>query len=195
MRMVRVIYQTAWAEHEPAEGLKEEGMKKFIDNFEEFFLAILLPCMCIIVFANTVGRYSGMFSIDWAEESARYMMIWLVFLGISAAAKKNAHFAVGVVFLFTPRKLHIPIRFFILVIVLIFTITATVLGFQYAVRLHAMGQISPALAIPMWVMYGTIPVGCCLMSIRSVQHFVRECRRDPGFDDTSKFDPNDVEIG
>lgn len=170
-------------------------MKKLIDNFEEFFLAILLPCMCIIVFANTVGRYTGTFAIDWAEESARYMMIWLVFLGISAAAKKNAHFAVGVIFLVTPRKFHIPIRLFILIMVLIFTVIATVLGFQYAMRLHTMGQISPALAIPMWVMYGTIPVGCCLMSIRSVQHFVRESRRGPDFDGAAKFDPNDVEIG
>lgn len=170
-------------------------MKKVIDNFEEIFLAILLPCMCIIVFANTVGRYTGLFALDWADESARYMMIWLVFLGISAAAKKNAHFAVGVIFLVTPRKLHIPIRFFILALVLIFTVTATILGFQYALRLYTMGQISPALAIPMWVMYGTIPVGCCLMTIRSVQHFIQESRRDPDIGDTTKFDPNDVEIG
>ncbi len=173
-------------------------MKKVIDNFEEFFLAILLPCMCAIVFINTVGRYTGLFSIDWAEESARYMMIWLIFLGISAAAKKNSHFAVGAVFMITPKKLHIPIRFFILLLVLVFTVTATVLGYQYAVRLAAMGQTSPALAIPMWVMYGTIPLGCCLMAIRSVQHFIeqlRESRQNPNYDDAPAFDPNDVEIG
>lgn len=172
-------------------------LKKIIDNFEEFFLAILLPCMCIIVFVNTVGRYTGTFSIDWAEESARYMMIWLVFLGISAAAKKNAHFAVGVLFMVTPIKAHIPIRCFILVMVLIFTVSATVLGIQYSQRLMSMGQISPALSVPMWVMYGAIPVGCGLMAVRSIQYFIQQVKdsRRPDFDDTPKFDPDNVEIG
>ncbi|MDR2946380.1 MAG: TRAP transporter small permease [Candidatus Adiutrix sp.] len=173
-------------------------MRKIIDNFEEFFLAILLPSMCAIVFINTVGRYSGAFSIGWADEISRYMMIWLVFLGISAAAKKNAHFAVGVVFMITPKKMHIPVRAFILLLVLVFAVAATVLGYQYAMRLHSMGQTSPALNIPMWFMYGAIPVGCGLMAIRSIQHFVdqvRESRRNPDFDDTPKFDPKNVEIG
>ncbi len=173
-------------------------MKKVIDNFEEFFLAVFLLAMVIIVFVNTVGRYTGWFSIDWAEESARYMMIWLVFLGISAAAKKNAHFAVGAIFMVTPVKVHIPIRAFILIMVLVFTVTATALGFKYSTNLYNMGQTSPALSIPMWVMYGAIPVGCCLMAIRSIQYFVDqliESRRNPDFDDTPKFDPNDVELG
>ena len=153
--------------------------------------------MVIIVFVNTVGRYSGWFAIDWAEESARYMMIWLVFLGISAAAKKNSHFAVGAIFMITPVKVHIPIRAFILILVLLFTVTATALGTKYAMNLYKMGQTSPALSIPMWVMYGAIPVGCGLMAIRSIQYFVEQVResRNPGFDDTPKFDPDNVEIG
>ena len=171
-------------------------MKKVIDHFEEYFLALLLPAMCLVVFINTVGRYTSLFSWGWAEESARYMMIWLVFFGISAAAKKNAHFAVGFIFMITPLKSHIYIRFFILALVLVFTVTATVLGFQYSGRLHSMGQFSPALGIPMWVMYGAIPVGCGLMAIRSIQHFIEELRasRRPDYDDSPKFNPEDGEM-
>lgn len=171
-------------------------MKSILNNFEEFFLAALLPAMCVIVFVNTVGRYSNLFSIGWAEESARYMMIWLVFLGISAAAKKNAHFAVGALFMITPKKAHLPIRGFILIMVLIFTAAATVLGFQYALRLADMGQTSPALSIPMWFMYGAIPVGCFLMAVRSIQFFIGQVRESrQGRDEAPKFDINDVEIG
>lgn len=172
-------------------------MRKVIDNFEEIFLAVLLPLMCVIVFINTVGRYSGAFSIGWADEVSRYLMIWLVFLGISAAAKKNSHFAVGVVFMLAPTKAHILIRFLILLLVLLFTVVVTVLGFQYVQKLYDMGQTSPALSIPIWFMYGSIPVGSGLMAIRSVQYFIRQLRksREPGFNDTPTFDPNDIEIG
>ena len=172
-------------------------MKKLLNSFEEFFLALLLPAMVLVVFMNTVGRYTGTFALDWADEASRYMMIWLVFLGISAAAKKNAHFAVGVLFMVTPVRIHIPIRAFILFMVLLFTGAATVLGCQYAMKLHAMGQTSPALGIPMWIMYGSIPFGCCLMAVRSIQFFVEQLRqsRDPNYDDSPTFDPNDVEIG
>lgn len=167
-------------------------MRKIIDNFEEFFLAILLPGVCLLVFVNAVGRYSGAFSLDWADEASRYMMIWLVFLGISAAAKKNAHFAVGVAFLVIPRKFHIPVRFFILLLVLVFTVSATVLGCQYAFRLRHMGQISPALSLPMWFMYGAIPVGCGLMAIRSVQFFAGLVKAGCGPDEDSQAPPGDV---
>ncbi len=156
-------------------------MKKLLNSFEEFFLAILLPAMVIIVFANTIGRYTGWFSLDWAEESARYMMIWLVFLGISAAAKKNAHFAVGVLFMVTPVRAHLAIRAFILAMVLLFTLAASILGYQYAVRLYDMGQTSPALSVPMWVMYGAIPVGCFLMAVRAILYILEQVKksRDP----------------
>lgn len=172
-------------------------MRKIIDNFEEYFLALLLPAMCILVFTNTVGRYTGTFSLGWAEETARYLMVWLVFFGISAAAKRNAHFAVGVLFMITPLKAHIPIRCFILIMVLIFTVSATVLGFQYSDRLMSMGQASPALGIPMWFMYSAIPVGCGLMSIRSIQCFLQELKasRKADYDDSPKFNPDGPDIG
>ncbi|MDR1043772.1 MAG: TRAP transporter small permease [Candidatus Adiutrix sp.] len=172
-------------------------MKKLLNNFEECFLAILLPAMVSIVFLNTVGRYTGTFSLDWADEASRYLMIWLVFLGISAAAKRNAHFAVGVLFMVTPARLHLPIRAFILFMVLVFTGAAAVLGCQYAWRLYGMGQTSPALSLPMWFMYGSIPFGCFFMAIRSIQFFAGQVKagRNPDFDDKPKFDPNDVEIG
>ncbi len=97
----------------------------------------------------------------------------------------------------TPVRAHLAIRAFILAMVLLFTLAASILGYQYAVRLYDMGQTSPALSVPMWVMYGAIPVGCFLMAVRSIQYFLEQVKksRDPDYSDEPKFDPNNVEIG
>jgi len=151
-------------------------MKKIFNNLEEFLIAIFLPLMCLIVFVNTVGRYTGLLSIPWAEEAARYLMIWSVFLGIAAAAKKNSHFAVEVLFLLTPKGFHKFIRTFIMIMVVFFNVTVSVLAIQFVMRLQKIKQVSPSLGIPMWVMYSAIPIGCFLMAVRTIQYFVNNFR-------------------
>jgi len=150
-------------------------MKKILNN-EEYLLAVFLPLMCIIVFVNTVGRYTGTLSIPWAEEAARYLMIWLVFIGIAAAAKKNSHFAVEVFFLITPKAVHKPGRFFILFMVVFFNLFVSGLAIKFVKNLYNMGQVSPSLGIPMWIMYSAIPIGCFLMAVRSIQYFINNYR-------------------
>ncbi|MDL2259788.1 TRAP transporter small permease [Deltaproteobacteria bacterium OttesenSCG-928-K17] len=149
-------------------------MKKILNNVEEYLIAVFLPLMCIIVFVNTVGRYTGLLSLPWAEEAARYLMVWLVFLGIAAAAKYNSHFAVEVLFLITPNRFHKYFRYLISVVVIIFCLTVAMLAFKFVMNLYRMGQVSPSLQIPMWVMYSAIPLGCSLMAIRTLQHYAQE---------------------
>jgi len=155
-------------------------MKKIFANFEEYLLAVILPLMCLIVFANTVGRYTQLFSLSWSDEAARYLMIWMTFLGISAAAKNNAHFQVGLAFMAVPARFHQAIRWLILALTLVFCGTIAVLGVQYALRLREMGQITPALNLPMWFMYGSIPLGVMLMAGRSIQFFRSQLQGNSG---------------
>ena len=56
-------------------------MKRFFDGLkkaEEKLIAVLLAVMVIVIFAATIGRYTMLFSLPWAEELARYLMIWTV---------------------------------------------------------------------------------------------------------------------
>ncbi|UQZ90269.1 hypothetical protein C4J81_14085 [Deltaproteobacteria bacterium Smac51] len=164
-------------------------MKKILNHLEEYIMAVLLPVMCLIIFLNTVGRYTQTFSMPWAEEAARYCMIWLVFLGIAAAARKNSHFAVEVFFLITPKSFHKYIRTIIMLIVLGFTLKISHISIEFIQRLQAMDQVSPSLAIPMWMMYAAIPCGCFLMAIRTVQYFVNNFKTtwDPKAEAAKEF--------
>jgi TRAP-type C4-dicarboxylate transport system permease small subunit len=64
-------------------------------------LALMLAAMCVVVFMNVVLRYAFNSGLTWSEEAARYIMIYMVFLGAVGALKNNEHLGVD----FLVRKL------------------------------------------------------------------------------------------
>ena len=70
-------------------------------TFEKYFLAFnrwaligLLAAMSVIIFTNVVLRYTTSQSIEWAEEVARHMMIWVTFLGAGLVLRFGGHVAI-----------------------------------------------------------------------------------------------------
>mgnify|MGYP003253811656 FL=1 len=79
------------------------GLKKA----EEILLVVLMVIMCAVIFIATVARFTGLFVIPWAEELARYCMIWVIFLGIGVAACNGEHFCVEALELFCSGTVQI----------------------------------------------------------------------------------------
>lgn len=72
-------------------------MKKFEDYFlaaNRWALILILGAMSVIIFTNVVLRYTTNQSIEWAEEVARHMMIWLTFLGCGPVLRYGGHIAI-----------------------------------------------------------------------------------------------------
>ena len=69
-----------------------EGFKKVM----EFIVVIIMMAMVVVIFLATFGRYTGVFSIPWSEEFARYCMVSMVYLASMLAAAKGAHFCVEI---------------------------------------------------------------------------------------------------
>ena len=151
---------------------------KILNNFEEYILVILLPFMCVTIFIATFTRFTNVWVIPWAEELARYTMIWILFFGISAAAKRGEHFCITVFVELLPKSIQKVIsvlRIFLMTGFMLFVGNFCVIVMQNQIR---MGQVSPALFWPMWSMYAAVLVGCTLMLIRYIIFAVIELRRD-----------------
>jgi TRAP-type C4-dicarboxylate transport system permease small subunit len=75
-------------------------MKHFVNHLErmvEYFLALDLALMVLLVFSNVVGRYGFGAGFAGAEEVARLLFVWLVFLGAILALRRRAHLGVELV--------------------------------------------------------------------------------------------------
>ena len=129
-------------------------------------LALLLAAMSCIVFANVVLRYLTNDSIVWAEEVARYLMIWMTFLSAGLALRMGM--LVSVSHIHTrlaplPRKL---MRLLMLAVMLVFFIWMIWAGWEY---LNRMGrQLTPATRISFSYIYYAMPAGFALLVIHTL---------------------------
>ncbi|MGD9567657.1 MAG: TRAP transporter small permease [Sedimentibacter sp.] len=156
-------------------------MKKvldFLDNFEERAITVILPLMVFVVFMATFFRFTKLMIIPWSEELARYLMIWIVFLGIGVGAKNNAHFTVDNFVNALPKSTHKASFILRTIIIVGFCGFMTYTSIGLVQRLAAMGQRTPALQLPTWAIYSAIPVGLTLMVVRSLQYAIRKLKTD-----------------
>jgi len=67
------------------------------ERIAEYLMALALSIMVVLVFGNVVLRYGFGSGIAWAEEIARLMFVWLIFLGAVLALRHHAHLGVEMI--------------------------------------------------------------------------------------------------
>lgn len=77
-------------------------MLKFLNNIEEKFLVLNLLISTLIVFMNVVLRYVFSASLSWVDEAARYMFIWLIWIGADYTLANRKHLRIDII----SAKLH-----------------------------------------------------------------------------------------
>ena len=68
------------------------------DHLEEVFLVILMSLATIVVAAQVFTRFVTKSPLPWSEELARYMFLWLVWVGAAYATKERKHIKIDVMF-------------------------------------------------------------------------------------------------
>ena len=124
--------------------------------------------IALIVSTSIFFRYVLNNSITWSEEIAKYLMVWMVFVGAPVAMVQSRHIAIEMFpNLFRPR---IRALIFLIVNLLIVLTMAfwTYRGFTYTVG--GMSQVMSSFdKIPLGVVFASIPFGSCIMMIISFQ--------------------------
>ncbi|MFQ3545993.1 TRAP transporter small permease [Halobacillus rhizosphaerae] len=147
---------------------------KAIDRrLEEVLLFLFSTVMVSVIFIQVVMRVSGN-SLSWSEELARYCFIWLVYIGISYGVKKQRHIKVEAGLLLLNDKGKLIASMLANVIFLIFCFFVMYYGYDIANQLLGFGQQSPALHLPMGLVYMATPIGFALTAIRLIQNLYNQ---------------------
>ena len=142
------------------------------ERIVQFTLVGMVGVMTVIIILQVFMRYLFLFSLSWSEEVARYLMIWVSFLGASLALKYGFHIGVEFVINRIPEKMRGWINLTAKLGVLFFLIYFTIGGFRlsWAVR----DQDSPALLFSMAYAYLSAPVGGVFMIIQLLSLLVED---------------------
>lgn len=164
-----------------------DAFENALMRLNRYALIVLLAAMALIVFANVVLRYTTSESIEWAEEVARYLMVWLTFLGAGPVLRYGGHIAVDNLQDSLPTAWAKALR--VLIAALLFGFFAFMVwgGALYLER--AQFQMTPTTQISMAWVYAAMPVGGLLL----ILHFffvLRGYLTERRFAEDAHFDAN-----
>ena len=146
-----------------------DTVKKFFNNLEEFIVVPLVAAMTVVIVLQVFFRYVMKGSLSWSEELARYLMVWVSFVGASIGVKRSAHVGVELAVSALPKNIQKITNYIAIIISIIFCIVVFNASLGILQRQITGNQISPAMRIPMWWVYAAIPVGTFLMTVRFIQ--------------------------
>lgn len=164
----------------------EPALLRGLSILESGIVTVSLLAMIIVVFLQVFFRYVVHYSLPWSEELARYLMTWVVFVGASMGARDGVHIGVAAFVNLMPRWFQRADIIFSGLCSVVFGLATSYVGYLAVARIAKMGQISPAMEMPMWIAYLPICVGSFCMAIRFGQAMIEQLRH---------FDQSDEERG
>ena len=132
--------------------------------------------MAALVAVQVFFRYVLNHSLFWSEELARFLLIWLTFLGASVAYHRRAHPGIDTFTLLLPPYLKKTAATCVHLASLALFGVMIVYGCQFAyfVRL----QISPALYLPKWIIFSSVPLSGGVLMLHALALFVKDLKGD-----------------
>lgn len=139
-------------------------IRQTIDKVLANILVIIMSVMTLNVLWQVASRYILGSPSPFTDELARYLMIWIGILGAAYVSGRNMHVAIDVLpQRFSPvvqKRLMLVVR----LLIILFCLLAMVIGGSRLVYItYVLGQNSPALQVPLAVVYAVIPISGLLI--------------------------------
>ncbi|HHZ03064.1 MAG TPA: TRAP transporter small permease [Tissierellia bacterium] len=152
---------------------------KYLDeNLEKIFVVILLGTASVIIGIQVFMRYVLESSLSWSEEIARYMFVWLTYIGISYGVKADRHIKVDAAMYLFPKKFRKYVSIIGDILFFAFAAIIVVNSIGTSASIFKSGQSSPAVGIPMGILYLAPLFGFAMVCLRLVQSIIRQLKSD-----------------
>jgi TRAP-type C4-dicarboxylate transport system permease small subunit len=135
----------------------------------------LLWAMVIAVFLQVVFRFVLDQPLAWTEEVARYLLVWITFMGASYAMSQRAHIGVDVLVRLLPRAPQKTVHLLSVMISLVFFLVVVQQG--YLLMQKTMTQVSSVLHIPMGWVYLAIPLSGIILSVNLIAITIEDWKK------------------
>lgn len=133
---------------------------------------VLVALIAVIVSASVIFRYGLNNSIAWAEDAAKFLMVWLAFIGAPLGFRHGAHVSIELLPPL-PAVARRMIRVLVHAIVLALMLTLAWYGWQFAWN----GRNQVALTIgdlSMFWIFVCMPIGAVIMALVALELMLRQ---------------------
>ncbi|MDN5334988.1 MAG: hypothetical protein PWR02_14 [Synergistales bacterium] len=135
---------------------KETAFLGYLNTSIKWFLAIIMMAMAGLSFYQVVMRYVFNNAPSWSEELVRFLFIWNSFVAAAIGIREHIHIGVDVFVNLLPKKLIPLMEVVVNLGIIVFSVYMVWYGWSVTLMTHR--QPSPALGIPMSLVYLSVPV-------------------------------------
>jgi len=120
----------------------------------------------IAVFSQVVLRFIFKAPPDWTEELAKFLQVWIILLTSAICIKEGSHLVVDYLVHYLPFQCKKILKLIVTFLIMIFLSVLVVAG----INMMKVGssQTSPALNLPMSLIYLVFPIAGTLMWLESL---------------------------
>lgn len=148
----------------------------------QYVIVALGLAMILVTFAQVIMRYVFNDSFFGAEELARFLFTWFIFLSATIGLDRGIHFAMDVIVRVLPATLQKGLALLVHAIVLSILVALVVQGVELTVRNWR--QLSPALDVSLSFPYAAIPFAAAVMTLVVLRRLLRgEAAAQPAIGD------------
>ena len=146
------------------------ALNRSLVAFETWAAGGLVMTVAAVVLLQVVMRYLFAYPNPWSEEVSRFCFIWVSLLGASLAVEHRAHFGFDQVTKALAPRAKRAVERFAGAVVLVFALLLVATG--VALMDLTMGERSPALNLPVALVYAAAPVSGVLMVVHMLAGWV-----------------------
>ncbi len=138
-----------------------------MDRCINWFLAMLMAGMVAIVSAQVWYRFILNDPLSWSEEAARYLFVWISFMGAAAGVRYQVHLGIDLMEKILPAGSYRLVVIIVNLIIQVFLLMIIYWGFKILGVIQF--QESPSMHISMRYPYMAVPMGSIFMLINSLR--------------------------
>lgn len=141
-------------------------LNRVVDWIENILVTSLVLIATLVAIIQVIARYVFNNSLYWSEELILYSLISMSFLTMGMGVRYASHISVDAVYAFAgPRTARI-LQIGAACLGLIFAAVLVWYGSRLVMNTSRMGQLSPAMRIPVGYIYAVIPLAASFMVLR-----------------------------
>ena len=152
---------------------------KALNKILGYVIALLMAIMVIGCCWQVVTRFVLNNPSKYTEEFLRYALIWLTMIGMPYAYGQDKHISIGLITKTFKVKNLLVTKLFIEVLIFVLSVAVLIVG-GMMVTINSIGQISPAMQLPMPIYYACLPISGVLMSLYCIVRFTGFIREIKG---------------
>jgi TRAP-type transport system small permease protein len=153
-------------------GDKSAAFSAKLNHWGELICAAIIAVLIVDIWIGIFGRYVFELPVTWAEELARYLMIWAALLAVSCGVARREHVAVTALL----HRFPIQVRrwFDVGIDALAFAFFAFLAYFGVGMTQQGATQFATIFDMTMMIPFASVPVSSALVCLQLVLMGIRD---------------------